>query len=345
MRIGLIPESPWERVLLWLGRVPTPLADTHLAFMHARAVMTASDIGLFEALADGPRQPGDVAAACGTDEAFTRRLLEALAAHRYLRASRGGYDLAPLARRWLLPNSPTSVAAKMAFHADEWEFAAQLPHAVRTGDPIDIHAAMTPEAWQRYGGAMRDLARLAAPEVARRTPLPRAARRLLDIGGAHGLFAAAFCARRPGLAAEVLDLPPALPDHPDPLAQIPGGDRVAFRAGDARSADLGHEAFDVVLIVNLAHHLTRDENRDLIERASRALTPGGTLAVVEWMRPAGRPAGALALLDLYFALTSRSGTWTAEDVASWQRAARLAPLRPRRIRRMPGTVLLAARKP
>jgi SAM-dependent methyltransferase len=343
MRIGLIPETPWERVLLWLGRVPTPLAETHLAFLHARAIMAAAEVGLFDALADGPRQPGELAATCRCDPDATRRLLDALAAARYLRRQPGGFALTPLARRWLLTEGAHSVTAKLQFQQHEWDFAARLPAFVRRGEAVDIHREMPPEAWRRYHLAMRDLARLAAPEVARKTPLPRRGGRLLDVGGAHGLFAAACCARRPELTAEVLDLPAALPTEPAPLAGTPGGERVSFRPADARHEDLGEDAADVVLIANLAHHLSEDENRDLLARASRALRPGGHAVVVEWTGDDASASGRL--LDLYFALTSRSGTWTAREVAAWQRDAGLKPLRPRRLRTLPGTALLAARKP
>jgi hypothetical protein len=59
------------------------------------------------------------------------------------------------------------------------------------------------------------------------------------------------------------------------------------------------------------------------------LRPGGILVIQELFAIAsGRPAGQLAALaDLYFALTSRSGTLSVNELAAWQRDAGLKPRR------------------
>jgi hypothetical protein len=45
---------------------------------------------------------------------------------------------------------------------------------------------------------------------------------------------------------------------------------------------------------------------------------------------------------VYFALTSNSGTWSLDQMQSWQQGAGLRPHRAIWLRTMPGTVLLAA---
>ena len=67
---------------------------------------------------------------------------------------------------------------------------------------------------------------------------------MLDIGGGHGHFSAAFCRRHPRLKSTILELPEAIP-HAAPLLAKEGlGDRVIHRAGDARIAELGEEVRD-----------------------------------------------------------------------------------------------------
>jgi SAM-dependent methyltransferase len=349
VRLGVVPESWWERVALRLGRVPTPIVETHAAFFQARAVMTAVELGVFEALAAGPRTAPEVASACGTDPEATGRLLRSLSAARYLQPEGEAFALAPTARRWVLANGHPSVRDKLLFQLDEWALAEGLSAYVRTGEPTRLHETLSPEAWGRYQRAMRALAVLSAPEVARRTPVPRGASALLDLGGAHGVYAAALCARYPDLRATVLDLPQAGGPARDPLGETPGAERVTFQDGDAREADLGEEAWDVVLMANLAHHLTEVENRALAARVARALRPGGVWVVQEWVRPAtpreARRAGFGPLLDLYFALTSRSGTWSLAELRAWQGEAGLRPARSRWLWTLPGTAQQAAWKP
>ena len=59
-----------------------------------------------------------------------------------------------------------------------------------------------------------------------------------------------------------------------------------------------------------------------------------------------RRAGQVAALaDLYFALTSKSGTLSVEDLAAWQREAGLKPRRPVRFVSFPGAGQQNAVKP
>ena len=191
---------------------------------------------------------------------------------------------------------------------------------------------------------MRAVAGAAASETARRLPVPKGARDLLDIGGSHGYYSVALCRRHEGLSAVVLDLPEAV-EHAAPILASEGmGERVVHRVGDALTDDLGTDTFDVVLIAQLVHHFSEEQNRDLARRVARALRPGGVYAILDAFRsPSAKDAGQTgALLDFYFALTSQSGTWSPEEMAAWQRLAGLEPQRPIGFRTVPGMGIQAA---
>jgi SAM-dependent methyltransferase len=87
------------------------------------------------------------------------------------------------------------------------------------------------------------------------------------------------------MCAIILDLEDAIKK----AAPISGarryGDRVQHRVGDALSDDLGIELYDLILISNLAHHFTNQQNRALIRRAAQALVSGGILVILEPIRP------------------------------------------------------------
>jgi SAM-dependent methyltransferase len=119
---------------------------------------------------------------------------------------------------------------------------------------------------------------------------------------------------------------------------VPRGDRVVHRVGDASTDDFGVETFDLVYTSNLVHHLEDEENRDLARRVARALRPGGHYVIVDSVRPrSAKEAGQIGTLgDLFFALTSRAGTWSFEEMADWQRSAGLEPRKPIRLRTGPG---------
>jgi cyclopropane fatty-acyl-phospholipid synthase-like methyltransferase len=347
MRIGLIPESAFEQLGLWSGEVPTPVLESFNGLMMVRSLMAVCRLGLLEALADGPLSSEEVARRAGTSPMPTRRLLDVVASLRYLSREGEAYALTPAARRWLLAGSPESVRDYLLWRYYEWDWVARLEDHVRTGSSMVGRPELNEEGWRTYQRAMLGLARLGSNEIAARTSVPRGAAAMLDIGGAHGFLSVAFCRRHPGLKAVVLELPEAVQASAPLLAEEGMGDRVVHRAGDALVDDLGEACWDVVVTSSVVHHFTAQECGDLTRRVARALKPGGVFAVIDFSRPdvPGGKGQTTALMDLYFGMTSVSGAWTADQIATWQREAGLVPRKPLRLRRGAGSVIQAAVRP
>lgn len=349
MKIGSIPENLGERILLRMGVIPTPLLDTLQSLLLARAVMAATKVGAFEALSDGALTASETASRTGTSPKATEKLLNALVGAGYLRHRGGRYELAPVARKWVLKSSQRSLRDNILFRYLEWEFLESLEEFLRTGEPIHAHDDLEPERWSVYQRGMRSLASLSADEVAQRIPMGPMdddPREMMDIGGSHGYYSVALCRRYPGLRSTVLDLPQAVEQAAGILAEENMGDRVQHRAGNALTEDFGVEAWDLVFISQLVHHFDDAANRALCGRIARALRPGGVLAMLEEIRPASpeKAGQTAALLDFYFALTSESGTWSLEEIIGWQESAGLQPLKPIWLRTVPGAAIQAARK-
>jgi predicted O-methyltransferase YrrM len=347
VRFGAIPENPIERLVYRLNLAPRPLLETQMAFSLGRLIMVATKLGVFEALADGPASAAEIAERCGTSEVGTGKLLFALTGAEYLKADNGGYALTPVSRKWLLRDSPNSLVDKMLFQFYEWEYMERSEDYVRSGEPLELHSMTESDEWDSYQRGMRAMANAAAGETVRRMPVPKAATEMLDIGGSHGYYSVALCRKHNGLRSTILDLPQAI-EHAAPLLAKEGmGDQVVHRAGDALTDDLGTEIYDLVLIAQLVHHFSEEQNRELAARVARALRPGGVYAVLDEFRPrTPKDAGQLgAMLEFYFALTSQSGTWAVEEIEGWQRDAGLKPRRPIKFRTVPGVGIQAAEKP
>jgi len=346
MKIGFVPETLIERLAKLVGLIPTPLLDTFHTILYARAIMAATKLGVFEALAGGPATAEEVAGRCGTDPRATRSLVDAVTGTGYLRFSSGRYALAPVARKWLLRASPNSLHDNVIFRYLEWDIIGGMEEFVRTGKPLSVHDDFTPERWETYQRGMRSLAGLSAQEVARRTPVPRGASAMLDIGGSHGFYSVCLCRRHPALRSTILDLPQAVEYAAPILARENLGNRVVHRAGNALADDLGEGNYDLVFVANLIHHFDAPTNAELAHRVARALRPGGYYVNLEVLRrdSPDKPGQTGALLNAYFALTSESGTWSFAEMAGWQRDAGLDPHKPIRLASLPGGGLQAARK-
>ena len=348
MRLGAIAESLLERLVLKSNTAPEPLLETQIAFSMARSIMVGLKLGLFEAAGEGAQSATDIAQTCATNPGATEKLLNALTGCGYFRFRDGAYALTPKTKKWLLRRSPHNLCDKFLFQFYEWDIVEGYEEFVRTGNPMAGHGGMQgSDFWNLYQRGMRNLAGIAAGEVTNRFPMPPGARDMLDVGGSHGYFSVSLCRRHPDLKSVILDLPEAVRQAAAILAEEKMGVRVALRPGNALTDDLGEESVNIVLMSQLVHHFTDQQNRMLMKKIARALRPGGVCAMLESIRPRkpGDGGQTAALLDLYFAMLSESGTWPIETMQDWLQSSGLKPLKPLWLRTMPGGALVAGRKP
>jgi len=311
MRLGLKADNLLERFADWLNLAPQPLAHAFFGMMASRTLMAGERLGIFAALADGSATVEELAARLSLAPEGTRALLEALEACEAVERKKGRFRMADRARRWLDPRSSQYVGGFLDFNYTQWEWWSQLEQAVRSGEPVDIHQ-FDPEdpRWRSYILAMFQMARLSAPEVTRAIPLPRGAREVLDLGGAHGWFAAELCRRNRGLHATVLDLEGSVRVGREIIAQAGLAHHVTHRAGDILTSDLGGP-YDAVLLFQVVHHLSPAQNVAILRRARAALAPKGTLAVLEYLREdEEKPPSAAPLIGLHYFLTSKAAAYT-----------------------------------
>ena len=347
MKYGARPSGLVETVLDSASLLPTPLADTLVAMWTVRTVMVASKLGMFDALEAQPLSAADVARARGTDAGATEKLLGALVGAGYASCDAAGrFALTRMSRRWMRTDSPLSLHDHMQLMFVAWRWVEHYEEYVRTGRALDVHHDLRGVEWETYQRGMRAIARVSAPEIAVRTPVPRGATEMIDVGGAHGAYSVALCRRHRRLRSTILDLPEAVAASGPLLEGERMGERVVHRAGDALTYDYGEGTCDLVFVANLLHHFDDATNRDLMRRFARALRPGGYVVVQDIERVDARknPPQVGALGDLYFAALSDAGTLAFADVASWQREAGLAPRRPTRLFTVPGTGQQAAKK-
>lgn len=324
LRYGPVAENPLESYLLTSPRAPRAFFDTFVPIMQARAIMTAVDVGLFQALRDGPLDVADLADAIAVDPETLELLLSVLASSDYLTVDDGRrFALGEFARRTLLEDGKDRFTAWVSLTDLWWHRFAGLTTTLRTGHGGDLHGEQHNDVeWRTYQSAMLEHARRVAPEIAALVPVREGATRLLDIGGSHGLFGALIARANPPMTSEVLDLPAAVP-HAGELAAAEGlADVVTHRAGDALADDLG-SGYDVVFLGSILHHFGRAQIVRLVARIRAALTPGGTVAVYGMSRPDGREDPDLLrdAFALFFRVVSSAACYTVAEQKRWLTSA------------------------
>jgi 2-polyprenyl-3-methyl-5-hydroxy-6-metoxy-1,4-benzoquinol methylase len=347
MKLNVSPDNFLEHVAKWSGLAPIPLADTNISFINARIIMEAVHLGVFEALKDGAKSIDRIAALTHLNVHALRSFLGALTSAGYLKYTDTTFDLTSLSRKWLLKDAKQSLYDQLIFSDIMWDWMTQMRDFLKTGKGLQYHDTFTAEQWDSYQKGMFAIAKVNAQEVGRRTPVPPGATKMLDIGGSHGLFSAQICRRNPPLTSVILDLPPAIEKATSLLATLHMGETVQYKAGNALEEDLGIEAYDLVFISSLVHHFTREQNVALCKKIYDALKPGGYLVIQEFIRPeTPKSADQVgAVLDVFFALTSTSGTWSIKEISGWQKEAGFLLKKPVKFITIPGTAQVVAQKP
>jgi len=189
------------------------------------------------------------------------------------------------------------------------------------------------------------VARLSAPAFARVLAL-REPRRALDLGGGHGAFAMALCARHRALTTTIVELEGAARIGREIVSEQGFADRVEFVVGDVFDADLGG-GYDVAMANNVLHHLPPERCVELLARARGALRPGGTMAVLDFARPpTGEPGDQAAVLTgLLFYVASGASTYEPHTIGGFLAEAGFRDVRIRRHPELAGSALVVGRRP
>jgi (2Fe-2S) ferredoxin/SAM-dependent methyltransferase len=304
------------------GALPDDLHDRIRGFQESRAILTALELDLFNAIGAGATAE-EAARKMGTAPRATEMLLQALAALGLVTKRDGVFQNSPVAARYFTSGSKDDSRLALLHTANLWKRWSGLTECVRTGSPVERQAPATPGIdWtETFIAAMhRNAAVRSAPVV--RAVGADGVRRMLDVGGGSGAYSIAFAKANPELHAEILDLAAVGPIAGRHIAEAGVGDRVRVRVGDLRADDLG-EGYDLAFVSAICHMLSPDENRDLLRRAVKALAPGGRVVVQDFILEndkTGPRTAALFALNMLVG-TAGGSTYSEEEYAEWLRGA------------------------
>lgn len=261
----------------------TALLELNWQYRASRALMTAHQLGIFEALRE-PKTGADVAAQCGTDTGMTEKLLIACCALNLVRRDGDHFVLTRLACDTLLPESARYLGGVLDHSETLWWVFTGLPDIIRTGERGA--APKPPEAfvsrwhenwiWAMHGNAANGVAQW----VARQLDLSDRSL-LLDVGGGPGTYSIALCQRFTNLKAVVWDVSQTIAIAEQVIERFHMKDRIAVQGGDWNRDEFG-EGYDCLLMSNILHgHGSQAETR--LEQGMRALVPGGLLIAHDFL--------------------------------------------------------------
>jgi predicted O-methyltransferase YrrM len=309
---------------------PTALVRLSTAYWDSQVLLTANRLQLFDALADAPQAPDEVATRLGLEPRATTLFLRACVGLGLLEERDGRYANAPAAAVFLVTRSPAYLGGAMRYSDQLYGTWGQLEQALRSGRPAlaaEAYLGDDRERTRTFVHAMHGRALGIARALVEILDLS-GRRSMLDVGGGPGTYSILLTAKHPGLRAEVLELPGVAAVAREIVAAAGASDRVVLRDGDYHDADFGHGR-DVVLMSGMFHRETPQACRRLIERAWQCLEPCGLLAVSDVFTDAGGASPPFAaMFGLNMMLTAADGGVHADaDVRDWMADRGLVDLR------------------
>jgi SAM-dependent methyltransferase len=302
-------------------------------------LVAAIELGVFDALADGPTASAPLAEKLGVSEPHLGSLLDSIVVMGLLDSVRPRdepsdamlYELNETAERYLCTEGVASMAELVGVAPGPLGNWTRLADTIRTGHPATPIETDPAAFYVPLVRATFPTQRRAAMVTAHMIGFARApgAPRILDLGAGGAPWAIALLEANPSATAVVNDLPGVIDVARGKVAELGVADRCEIVAGDFRALELEADAFDVVVL----GHVCRTEGIDgapaLIRRVFDALAPGGRLLLADYFPDDARKANPFGVLmgATMMASTERGFTFTYGQYAGWLRATGFRPVR------------------
>lgn len=265
---------------------PAPVIALIENFRRSQAMFTATELGVFDALAEGPASASQLAQQTKTNAEALHRLLMTCVNLGLLEVSGDTFANAPVTRTYLVRSSPQAITGYVEYSRRAlWNLWGNLPDAIREGThrwiqtfggqgELFSHYYKTETEKRQFLMGMHAFGLISSPQIVKAVDLSPFSH-LVDLGGATGHFALEASKQFPKLRCTLFDLPQCIPLAQEMLA----GSRVETLGGDFFADAL--PSADLFALGRILHDWTEAKIKMLLEKIHAALPPGGGILVLE----------------------------------------------------------------
>jgi len=303
-RTTKVPPAKLARVVEWIRHylfrlhqrltpAPAAMMEMIIAAWTSQAITAAAQLGVADALSNGPLPIEELAARVGADPDALRRLLRALSSKGiFVHRRDGRYELNSLAST-LRSDVPISMASAAQFYgsAEQRERWTLMVDSIRTGSTVvptlrgsesfDYFAAQ-PELAELFNQTMTSVSELTDGPVVAGYDFS-AYSTIVDVGGGHGPLLAAILAGAPASRGVLYDLPGVVANAPSLLCEHKVADRVRIAEGSFfDSVPTGGDAY---ILKNIMHDWPDEKALQILRNVRKAAGPGATVLLVELVIP------------------------------------------------------------
>ena len=308
------------------GMLPDRLDQMLRGYMPSRCILTALELDVFTAVADGATTE-QIGSRINANPRAAGVLLNALVALGLLSKSGADYKNTSESARFFAQGSKDNHRDGLLHTANIWHRWSTMTDVVRTGTRVLIDRDGTPNWTRNFIAGMQRNAKDRAPLVVKALGTT-GLRRILDLGGGSGAYSIAFAKASPNIRCEILDIPEVVPLTAEYVSQAGVMAQVTLRAGDMLQDDFG-SGYDIIMLNAICHMFSEEQNRDLFRRARQALAPSGRLVVQDFiLNPDKTGPQQAALFSLNMLVNTDAGASYSEvEYTHWMEAAGFTEVR------------------
>jgi hypothetical protein len=327
--VTAVTETETETETAAAAPTPQRFHEVLLAYCGSRALMSAVDIDLFSTLAGGRELTEDeLRRTLSLHPRLSRHFLQVLVELELLAQTDGRYRNTPVSERYLDRAKPGYVGGFAETTSDTFYPAwGKLTKALRSGQAqapippddadhlfrVNVHTEA--DRVRRFMTAMDSHSTAMAAELAKVVDWDQYST-FADIGGCRGNLAANLVLARPHLKGICFDRSQSEPFFSEHMESLGTTGLVTFQAGDFFADPLPQ--VDALIFGHVLHDWSPENRAILMERAHRALNPGGIVIVYDRMID-GSPLDLHRLFySLTFMLASGGGSeYSVEQCSQW----------------------------
>lgn len=309
---------------------PTPERIMQFAWGYVPPLLleTAIRHGIFDTLDGGPLSLAELQERTGLSKRGLSGVLHALVGLNFLtKDETGRFALAPESAAFLVSTKP-SFQGGMLRHGSRqlipnW---LHLNECVKTGAPVKPvnQEDSGVEFFREFVNDIFPMSYPAAQALAAALKLGEASGpvRVLDLAVGSGVWGIAMAQASEQVTVTAVDWPGVLPVARRNVERFGLAERFAFVEGDLQEAEFG-TGHTVATLGHILHSEGAARSKALLGKVCRALAPGGTIAIAEFLVNADRtgPVGGLFFALNMLVNTDEGDTYSFEEISDWLREA------------------------
>ncbi len=315
----------------------------------SQIVRAAAHYKFFTLIANGHTTVDAIAAAAKTDARGTRMVLDSLVALDVLTKRGKVYGLTPDAEAYLVEGRPGDLTPMLDGHTGlTYEDWGRLTDALRDPTKVRQYGDLNEAAdfFPKLIRAILPLGLGAADATAEYLGIGtrRKGMRILDIGIGGAAWSIPFARRDPSMRVTGFDIPDVLAQTKQIVSEFGVDRQFSFVPGDLMKDDFGESTSDIVILGNICHGLTPEQNRDLLKRTWRALVPGGQLLIADMIPNEERtrpPFPVLFAVNMF--VMGGEDTYPMSDYRTWLAEAGYRDVEPFDTHRSHSPVIIASK--